>query len=164
MKKTCSGPRPSTFHIKLLDLGLARLSLDPSLTTEPTAENQTFGTPDYMAPEQWQDAHNADARSDLYSLGCTLFYLLAGRAPFGTEQCKSLANKMTAHLTGTMPDLAALRADVPPRSLRDLSKADRQEPARSLSIRRRRRDRAGPVDDSRRVARCLQSSHRRSSR
>jgi serine/threonine protein kinase len=105
--------QPSTFHIKLLDLGLARLSLDPAMTTELTTEGQTFGTPDYMAPEQWQDAHNADSRADLYSLGCTLFFVLTGRAPFGTEQYKTLASKMTAHITGTMPDLSAIRADVP---------------------------------------------------
>src|SRR6202043_546246 len=45
-------------------------------------EGAIMGTPDYLAPEQATDSHNADVRADLYSLGCTFYYLLSGRVPF----------------------------------------------------------------------------------
>jgi eukaryotic-like serine/threonine-protein kinase len=69
-------------QVKILDLGLARLqgedvspsSHDPTITRM----GQIMGTPDYMATEQWDDTHSVDGRADLYSLGCTLFFLLAG--------------------------------------------------------------------------------------
>jgi WD40 repeat protein len=70
-----------------------------------------MGTPDYMAPEQARDSHTADIRSDLYSLGCTLYYLLAGRVPFpgGT-----VTEKMLRHNMDEPTPLEQLRPDVPP--------------------------------------------------
>ncbi|HKI20847.1 MAG TPA: serine/threonine-protein kinase, partial [Isosphaeraceae bacterium] len=65
--------------VKLLDMGLAR-ALDDE--TGLTRANTVLGTIDYASPEQLRDAAKADARSDLYSLGCTLYFALAGRAPF----------------------------------------------------------------------------------
>lgn len=64
---------------KLLDLGLARASGEESPLTRP---NVVIGTLDYASPEQLSDAARADQRSDLYSLGCTLYFTLAGRPPF----------------------------------------------------------------------------------
>jgi len=65
--------------VKLLDMGLARaLDDDKGLTRV----NTVLGTVDYASPEQLRDAARADARSDLYSLGCTLYFALAGRTPF----------------------------------------------------------------------------------
>jgi serine/threonine protein kinase len=65
--------------VKLLDMGLARALDDKSGLTRA---NTVLGTVDYASPEQLRDASKADARSDLYSLGCTLYFALAGRAPF----------------------------------------------------------------------------------
>src|SRR5260370_42325695 len=65
--------------VKLLDLGLARALDDEKGLTRP---NTVLGTLDYASPEQLRDATKADLRSDLYSVGCTLYFALAGRAPF----------------------------------------------------------------------------------
>lgn len=101
-----------TGQIKILDMGLALLSQDE----EPaalTSAGQCFGTPDYMAPEQWNDAHTCDARADLYSLGCTLFFLLVGRPPYHGETHRTAANKMKGHLIDLAPDLRTARSDIP---------------------------------------------------
>ena len=101
-------------QIKLLDLGLARLAGEASTnTSDLTTEGESFGTPDYMAPEQWEDAHSADARTDLYALGCTLFFLLTGRTPFGNGTHRTAANKMKSHLLDPVPGLHAAREDAP---------------------------------------------------
>ena len=70
-------PRSS---VKILDLGLALLH-DASATSDSGAADRVVGTTQYMAPEQFVDAQSVDARADLYSLGCTLHYLLSGRSP-----------------------------------------------------------------------------------
>ena len=66
--------------IKLTDLGLARREQDGDFKV--TREGSTVGTIDYMAPEQARDSGSADIRSDIYSLGCTAYHMLAGKAPF----------------------------------------------------------------------------------
>ena len=72
-----------------------------------------LGTPDYMAPEQWDDTRSVDARADLYSLGCTLGYLLIGKAPFASDKPRSFMHIMKAHSDAPPPDLCALRPEVP---------------------------------------------------
>ncbi|VTT98169.1 serine threonine protein kinase : Serine/threonine protein kinase-related protein OS=Planctomyces limnophilus (strain ATCC 43296 / DSM 3776 / IFAM 1008 / 290) GN=Plim_2182 PE=4 SV=1: Pkinase [Gemmataceae bacterium] len=107
-----TGPDAGT--VKLLDLGLARLHAaageqrDTFMTSDGSA---TLGTVDYQAPEQALDFHAADTRADVYSLGCTLFYLLTGEPPFGTGP---LATKLMKHQQAEPPDLAAVRPDAPP--------------------------------------------------
>jgi serine/threonine protein kinase len=71
---------------------------DDSLDEQETQEGTILGTPDYIAPEQFQDAHNVDGRADVYSLGCTLYKLLTGRTPFNTGGPKTLYEKMKDHL------------------------------------------------------------------
>src|SRR5205807_5080134 len=82
--------------VKLLDLGLARAvqSADEESSTTLTHEGAVMGTPDYLSPEQADEPHTVDIRSDLYSLGCTFYFLLTGQVPFpgGT-----LFNKLHRH-------------------------------------------------------------------
>ena len=97
--------------IKVLDLGLARFFEDDgdhSLTVQH--DERVLGTADYISPEQAIDSHKVDARTDIYSLGCTLFFLLAGHPPFNTG---SLAQRLIAHQTQPPPAITAIRPDVP---------------------------------------------------
>ncbi len=89
-------------EVKLLDLGLARFQQGG---VELTASGQTIGTADYIAPEQVTDGRNSDTRSDVYSLGCTLFKLLTGNAPFETSQNSTTFAKLTAHVSTPAPSL-----------------------------------------------------------
>lgn len=73
--------------VKLVDFGLARVqavgaAAPVGLGTILTRENTVMGTPDYLSPEQSRDLHQVDIRSDLYSLGCTFYFLMTGRTPF----------------------------------------------------------------------------------
>jgi serine/threonine protein kinase len=70
----------------------------------------TLGTVDYQAPEQALDFHRADIRADIYSLGCTAYYLLTGKPPFGTGP---LAIKLMRHQQAEPPDLKERRQEVP---------------------------------------------------
>jgi serine/threonine protein kinase len=68
--------------LKILDLGFARFVAEETDSLRITHSGQTFGTPDYMAPEQAESARNADPRSDIFSLGCTFFKLLTTEFPY----------------------------------------------------------------------------------
>ena len=100
-------------QVKLLDLGLARLGNDDKENAGLTSSGQMLGTPDYMAPEQWDDTHSVDARADLYSLGCTLGFLLTGKAPFDTGKSRTFLHIMKAHSDASPPDLSVLHPSVP---------------------------------------------------
>jgi WD40 repeat protein len=99
-------------RVKVLDLGLARRTAAAD-GAEPSTLTQTgtfLGTPSFVAPEQAEDSRQADIRSDLYSLGGTLYYLLTGEVPFpGT----TLIEKLRRKLFEPPPSLAARRPDVP---------------------------------------------------
>jgi serine/threonine protein kinase len=97
-------------RVRLLDLGLARFLQDQVGDASLTREGAGMGTPDYAAPEQFRDARKADPRSDIYSLGCTLYHLIAGRVPFPGS---SLSEKLQAHETTEPPPLEELCPDVP---------------------------------------------------
>jgi eukaryotic-like serine/threonine-protein kinase len=97
--------------VKLLDLGLSR-ALDPDEMVAPnlTRDHTVVGTPDYMAPEQAKNSKAVDTRADLYSLGCTFYYLLAGRVPFAAT---TAIEKILAHHSEVATPIQALRPQVP---------------------------------------------------
>jgi serine/threonine protein kinase len=97
-------------EIKILDFGLARFASERAGKDALTQTGMAMGTPDYIAPEQANDARSAEIRADIYSLGCTLYFLLTGRVPFpdGTT-----LQKFIAHLEQTARPVRQLRPDVP---------------------------------------------------
>ncbi len=99
-------------RVKLLDLGLARPGAQEE--EEVTGTGEAMGTLDYMAPEQIMDSRGVDIRGDVYSLGCTLYMLLAGRAPFSGPKYNTGGKKLMAHVQDRPEPIAALRAEVPP--------------------------------------------------
>ncbi len=96
--------------VKVLDFGLAKATREGPVDKGLTHTGQMLGTPDYIAPEQSLDAQKADIRADIYSLGCTLYYLLSGRAPF---QGTSLYEVLQAHHVIEARPLNLVRPDVP---------------------------------------------------
>jgi serine/threonine protein kinase len=97
-------------RVKILDFGLARFACEAADAAGATGTGVVLGTVDYIAPEQADDAHHADIRSDIYSLGCTLYHLLAGRPPFPTG---TPIQKVIAHVEKKPQPLTELRHDVP---------------------------------------------------
>uniref|UniRef100_A0AAU2VKV4 non-specific serine/threonine protein kinase n=1 Tax=Streptomyces sp. NBC_00008 TaxID=2903610 RepID=A0AAU2VKV4_9ACTN len=93
--------------LKICDFGIARLIEESG--TGLTGTGSAIGTPAYMSPEQVRGDRTLDGRSDLYSLGCLLYELLAGRPPFEGAGWSVLAQ----HLNGTPDPLRSLRPDVP---------------------------------------------------
>ena len=126
---TCHSPLAAHQVVKILDLGLARFrkSTDGELTSTMTPSGPvTMGTPDYMAPEQALDFHGVDTRADIYSLGCTFYYLLTGQPPFSGG---TLAQKLLGHQQVEPPAVQGLRADVPASVAAVLRKMLAKEPA-----------------------------------
>ena len=85
-----------------------------------------------MAPEQRADSHNVEWRSDIYSLGCTFYCLLAGHAPY-SRQRKGSVSRMRAHLDAPFPDIRELRGDVPAEAVKLLREMVREDPSKRQS-------------------------------
>ena len=120
------------FVVKILDFGLARLQ-DPlgdgvgapgTILAKP---NVIMGTPDYLSPEQSRSLHAVDIRSDLYSLGCTLYHLLTGQVPFpgGTS-----LEKLIRHTSEETTPAEAYRPELPPEVGAILRRLMAKDPAR----------------------------------
>jgi serine/threonine-protein kinase len=108
-------PKPQ-YAVKILDFGLARLHepdqqlIGDSIGSIVTGENTVMGTPDYLSPEQARDLHRVDIRSDIYSLGCTFYYLLTGQVP---HPGGSTMEKLVRHSTEEPEPVEQLRPEVP---------------------------------------------------
>ena len=102
-------------EVKLVDMGLARLHQVESSADDLTASGVTLGTFDYISPEQARDPRLADVRSDIYSLGCTLYFLLCGQPPFpeGTA-----LQKLLKHNGDDPPDMRQFRPELSDRLVR----------------------------------------------
>ena len=99
--------------LKLVDLGLARLAERGSGEHSLTGLGEMVGSVDYMAPEQGFLAGSVDIRADLYSLGCSLYKLLTGAAPFSDPQFDSDRRKLAAHAYEPTPKIDGLRPGLP---------------------------------------------------
>ena len=96
--------------VKLLDLGLARFTDEDKASLTVAYDENVLGTADYLAPEQALDSHGVDARADIYSLGCSFYFLLTGHPPFpgGT-----LPQRLMMHQKEPPPDIRQDRPDAP---------------------------------------------------
>jgi tRNA A-37 threonylcarbamoyl transferase component Bud32 len=117
-------------QVKILDFGLAKVASERGSGTGLTSSGAYMGTPDYSAPEQATDARKADIRADLYSLGCTLYCLLAGRPPFREE---TPVLTILAHLEKAPRPLPELRPDVPAGLWAVVARLLAKDPARRYS-------------------------------
>ncbi|MEL6106469.1 MAG: protein kinase [Planctomycetota bacterium] len=121
--------------VKVADLGLVKIpdELDPESSgdemastgsrqsgTQVTLQGSAVGTPAYMAPEQSSDATSVDHRADIYSLGCSLFYLLAGRSPYDGTVVSEVLEK---HASAPLPDLSDINHRVPAPLVRAVERA-----------------------------------------
>lgn len=97
--------------LKVSDLGLARFRHEEGAQLTLENNKSILGTADYLAPEQALDSHNVDGRADLYSLGCTFYFMMTGRPPYAEG---TLAQRIAKHQMAPAPDLLATRPDSPP--------------------------------------------------
>jgi serine/threonine protein kinase len=117
--------------VKLLDLGLVRVFQPPgpngsAAASSVTVDGAPLGTPDYMAPEQARNPRGVDVRADVYSLGCTLYEMLAGRPPFDGG---SVMQKLYRHQREQPRPIDGVRRDVPAALAAAVARMLAKEPA-----------------------------------
>ncbi|HEU4566273.1 MAG TPA: serine/threonine-protein kinase, partial [Gemmatimonadaceae bacterium] len=116
---------PGSWHALVTDFGIAR-ALGGSASGRITSAGVVLGTPAYMSPEQAAGDHDVDGRSDIYSLACVLYEMLAGTPPFTGPNAQSVVAR---HIGDTPAPLRALRADVPERVEQAVARALEKVPA-----------------------------------
>ena len=104
------GVKPSNLSIIVMDCGMAPLIQDELAQADFTRNALVKSSVDFMSPEQARDAKQADHRSDIYSLGCTLAFLLSGRRLFETD---SVMQALVAHRESSVPDVSRLAGGAP---------------------------------------------------
>jgi hypothetical protein len=113
--------------VKVADFGLARFASERSPSGSLTPVGAVVGTPDYIAPEQALEPQKADIRADIYSLGCTLYHLLAGRPPFSEG---TALQKLMSHQERKPQRVSEFRADLPEELVHVLDRMMAKEPAK----------------------------------
>lgn len=112
--------------VKILDLGLARFFGEGETESLTVAHDEkVLGTADYLAPEQALDSHQVDARADIYSLGCTLYFMLTGHPPFTDG---TLAQRLMSHQRKEPPPISDERQDFPGHLDQILKKMMKKDP------------------------------------
>jgi serine/threonine-protein kinase len=96
--------------VKLLDLGLARFCDGKKGSLTLDHDENVLGTADYLSPEQAINSHEVDTRADIYSLGCTFYYLLTGHPPFNEG---TLSQRLLMHQKEAPPSIFVDRPDAP---------------------------------------------------
>ena len=114
-------------QVKVLDFGLARMRSARKAGGGLTQVDAFMGTPEYVSPEQATDARSADTRADIYSLGCTLFFLLTGRPPFQED---TLVKLVLAQIEKEPPSLRDVRPEVPAELSAVVARMLAKDPAR----------------------------------
>lgn len=144
---------PDGVRLKVLDFGVAKISADLAVDGSNTRTGQMLGTPTYMAPEQCLGRKEIDHRADIYAMGCVLFEMVCGRAPFVSEGFGELINM---HVNEPPPPASSVRPDVPRELDQVIARAlaknpdDRQQTMKQLGselgeIHRRLGKRAAPT-------------------
>jgi serine/threonine-protein kinase len=111
--------------VKILDLGLALFQQEEEESLTVLHNEKVMGTADYLAPEQAVNSHNVDHRADIYSLGCTLYFLLTGKPPFSEG---SLAQRIAMHQTQEPLSLLEADPNLPPELVKICEKMMRKNP------------------------------------
>jgi serine/threonine protein kinase len=114
-----------TGRARLVDMGLARLH-QMTGDRDLTVSGMTLGTFDYISPEQARDPRLADVRSDLYSLGCTAYFMLVGRPPFAEG---TMVQKLLQHQQQQATPVDRIRSDVPKELALVISRLMEKDPA-----------------------------------
>ena len=117
--------RTNDGDIKILDLGLALVNQDDSESLTLLYNDKVMGTADYLSPEQAVNSHEVDYRADIYSLGCTLYYMLTGHPPFPTG---TLAQRIAMHQTKEPADIRESRPECPAALVEVCNKMMRKDP------------------------------------
>ena len=101
--------------VKILDLGLGKFAEEQrdDYHSSLTMAGMVLGTVDYISPEQCENSREADIRSDLYSLGCSLYFLLTGKPVYSGSRFDTLRKKLMGHIVGEVPSLRQTIPDLP---------------------------------------------------
>jgi serine/threonine protein kinase len=112
--------------LKILDFGLAKATSEKTKDVSLTGHGIMLGTPEFVAPEQINDARKADIRADIYSLGCTLYFMLAGKPPFTGA---GMFDILQSHLSTQAKALNEVRQDVLPELAAVVAKMMAKDPS-----------------------------------